>query len=257
MGRPVPRFETPPSPFARTRRSALLTSAAMTELTPVAGADPVKVGLGRSNISVTAALLVFLGLFVFFGTQGALTATDASSRVVSSIIAVAFAIPLIMLLRNLKVFLSPRYVIVDGNGVAIQSGKQTVMVPWPEVRAVGIAYEIADPEPTTIPHSVDGLKDQVKDYLADRAMEALQVSGQRRLVLEIYPAGPNLASGVPKLKPYWKALPPPVAGLPDMALRYPLPPVVSIAQQIAAGLGQRAPQRWLGWYPRPWNGAKK
>jgi hypothetical protein len=128
-------------------------------------------------------------------------------------------------------------------------------VAWPEIRAVGIAYEIADPKPTTIPHSVDGLKDQVKDYLADRTMEALQVSSQRRLVLEIYPSGPNL--NIPKLRPYWKALPPPVAGLPEMALRYPLPPAVSIAHQIATGLLQRAPKCWLGWYPRPWSGAKK
>jgi hypothetical protein len=227
----------------------------MTDQSSVAGPEPVKVGLGWSNVVVTVFLLGFLGWVVWTLARGAFTFTDTPSRVVNAGLAVAFAVALVMLLRALPRFLSPRYVIVDATGVAIQHGKERVVVPWHEVTAVGIGYEI-EPKSAKISHSLADLKDAAKDYLADEVSEALQVSGKRRLVLEIFAVRPDAADLVPKLKPYWKSLPPPAEGLPEWGWRFPLPPVVSIAQQIAGGLRSRAPRHWLGWFARPWSADK-
>jgi hypothetical protein len=227
----------------------------MTERSSVAGAGPVKVGLGRSNAVVTLGLLVFLGWVVWAAGYGAWTSTETSPRVLGAGIAVLFAIPLVMLLRFLPRFLSPRYVLVDEAGVAIQHGRELVVVPWHEVAAVGIGYEI-EPTSTKIPQSLGGLKDAAHDYVVDQVSEALQISAKRRLVLEIFAVRPDAVDLVPRLKPFWKALPPPAAGLPEWGWRFPLPPVVSIAQQIAGGLRSRAPRHWLGWFARPWSATK-
>jgi hypothetical protein len=241
----------------RTRNSmALLAFTAMTEQSPVAGPEALRVGLGRSNAVVTVLLLGFLGWVVWAGAHGAWTSTETSARVLGVGFAVAFAIPLVMLLRFLPRFLSPRYVVVDEAGVAIQQGKQTVVVAWHEVTAIGIGYEIEPPTSGKIPNSLGGLTDAAKGYLADQVSEALQISGKRRLVLEIFPVRPDAVDLVPRLKPYWKSLPPPAAGLPEWGWRFPLPPVVSIAQQIAGGLRSRAPRHWLGWFERPWSATK-
>lgn len=94
----------------------------------------------------------------------------------------------------------------------------------------------------------------VTDHLAGQAAELLQVSDKRRIALEIYPARPDAGQWYPKLQPYWKALAPPAAGVPPYGWRFPLPPVVSIAQDIDRGLWTFQPRRRLGWYPRPWTG---
>jgi hypothetical protein len=227
----------------------------MTEQSSVAGAEPVKVGLGWSNAVVTVLLLGFLGWAVWALAKGALTFTDTPSRVVNAGLAVVFAAPLVMLLRALPRFLSPRYVVVDAAGVAIQHGKERFVVPRHELTAVGIGYEI-EPKSTKISHSLADLKDAATDYVADEVSEALQISGKRRLVLEIFAVRPDAMDLVPKLRPYWKSLPPPAEGLPEWGWRFPLPPVVSIAQQIAGGLRSRAPRYWLGWFARPWGAAK-
>src|SRR5258708_40112031 len=114
----------------------------MAEQSPVAGPEPLKVGLGRSNAVVTVLMLGFLGSVVWAGAHGAWTSTETSARVLGVGFAVAFAIPLGMLLRFLPRLLSPRYVVVDEAGVAVQQGKQMGVVPWHEVTAVGICDEI-------------------------------------------------------------------------------------------------------------------
>jgi hypothetical protein len=73
----------------------------------------------------------------------------------------------------------------------------------------------------------------------------------------------------PKLAQYWIALPPPVEGIPSgegerqraggrgipsVGWRFPLPPVVSIAEEIDRGAHAFQPDRRLGWYARPWSG---
>jgi hypothetical protein len=223
-------------------------------MTPWQPAAPreARVGLGRSNAVVTFAVLGFLGLLVGVAGYGAATADDSSARVLGFAFAGIFAIPLVMLLFALPRFLSPRYVIVDPGGLRIQHGKQQVALPWPQLVAVGIGYELANPGPGGLPPT--SIQDMIADRVADQSAEALHVSGKRRIALEIYPARPDAGQWFPKLQPYWKALAPPVAGVPPYGWRFPLPPVVSIAQDIDRGLWTFQRQRRLGWIPRPWSG---
>src|SRR3977135_615181 len=69
LGQPIPGARWLPSP-------SLLASTAMTDQSSVAGAEPVKVGLGWSNVVVTVFLLGFLGWVVWALARGAFTFTD-------------------------------------------------------------------------------------------------------------------------------------------------------------------------------------
>jgi hypothetical protein len=216
---------------------------------------PVKVGLGRSNAVVTLALLLFLGGLTGVAAYGGLRASG-SARVLGLGIALIFAVPLVMLLRALPKFLSPRYVVVDAEGLHILHGKERVSLPWPEVVAVAIGYERAPDEPYSPPRSLEAVQDDAaKDRLAQQVQEALHVSGRRRLALEIFPARADALDRVPRLKPYGKRLPPPVAGLPEVRWSFILPPVVEIAERIAGAVRVSQPNRWLGWIVRPFGGA--
>jgi hypothetical protein len=229
----------------------------MTSQMPYGVPPPVKVGLGRSNVVVVLAVLLFCGGIVFFCGKAAFQMEDQESRVVNGLLAAAFAVALVLLLIRLPKLLSPRYVVVDHTGLSIQQGAERVLVPWGELVAVGIAYEVPAPEQAKTPLSTDAVKEEISGYLAQRASEALQVSDQRRLFLEIFPGRPDAPTAWPRLKPFWKALPPPYPHLSEWAWRFPLPPVTAIGQQIADGLYQRAPRHWLGWFPRPWSGSTK
>jgi hypothetical protein len=216
-------------------------------------APPVRVGLGRSNIVVALAVLAFLCWVVWAGAHGAWTSDNTSAKVIGYGVAGAFAVALVMLLVALPRLVSPRYVVVDAFGLRIQHGRREVLLPWPELLAVGVGYQQAPAEKVKVPTSAEELQDAAKEYLAGKASEALQVSGKRRLALEIYPARPDAVERYPKLKPYWQAQPPPAHGLPPWHWRFPLPPVVSIAQAISSGLYGFAPRHFLGWIPRPWS----
>jgi hypothetical protein len=214
---------------------------------------PVRVGLGRSNAVVTLCVLAFLCLVVGTAAKGAITSTG-SARVLGAGIAVVFAVPLVMMLRAIPRFLARRYVVLDAMGLHVLHGKEAVSLPWPEVFAVGLGYEQAPAAKQSLPTSVEDVKGIVKDYTVDKVSEALQVSDKRRIVLEIIPARPDAPERYRKLKPYWKHQPPPWAGLPPQQWAFPLPPVVSIAHDVERGVRTFQPQRWLGWYPRPWSG---
>jgi len=214
---------------------------------------PVRVGLGRSNAVVTACILVFLCLVVGTAARGALNSTG-SARVLGAGIGLVFAVPLVMTLFALPKFLARRFVVLDVAGLHILHGKAAVSMPWSEVYAVGLGYGQAPADERKLPTSIEDVKGVVKDYTVDKVSEALHVSGKRRIVLEIIPARPDAQQQYPKLKPYWKHQPPPFAGLPPFQWAFPLPPVVSIAHEIERGVRTFQPQRWLGWYPRPWSG---
>ena len=224
----------------------------MTENAAVSGPAPVRVGLGRSNVVVALAVLGFLGWIVWAGGHGAYTADSTSARVLGYGIAALFAVPLVMMLRALPRFLSPRQVIVDAESLRIQHGREQVVLPWSELAAVGIGYQRAPDEPAPMPTTEDEAKEAVQDFLSERAHEALQVSGKRRIALEIFPVRPEAVDAFPRLKPYWQRQPP-AAGLPALWWRFPLPPVDSIARQIATGIQATRPDRWVGWQPRDWS----
>lgn len=197
-------------------------------------------------------MLVFLGLLVGVAGYSAARSDYSSGRLLGFAIAGLFTIPLVMLLFRLPRMLSPRSVIIDPAGLTIRHGGEQVVLPWQQLVAVGFGYEQADPEPHKIP---GGAQEIATDYLAGKAQEALQVSDKRRIAMEIYPVRPDAAAWFPKLQPYWQQqLYPPRAGLPPFGWRFPLPPVVSIAQAIDHGVGTFQPHRRLGWYARPWSG---
>lgn len=201
-------------------------------------------------------MLVFLGLLVGVGGYSAARADDSSARVLGFAIAGLFAIPLVMLLFRLPRMLSPRSVILNPAGLAIRHGQDQVVLPWPQLVAVGFGYEQAVPAGRRAVPTLGGPQEIATDYLAGKAQEALQVSDKRRIAMEIYPARPDAAAWFPKLQPYWQQqLYPPRAGLPPFGWRFPLPPVVSIAQAIDQGIGTFQPNRRLGWYARPWSGS--
>jgi hypothetical protein len=211
---------------------------------------PVKVSLGRSNVVITLAVLAFLCWIVWAGAHGGWTATETSARVIGYGVALLFAVPLVMLLFALPRFLSPRAVTVDAHGIAISHGRERVAMAWTDLHAVGIGYERIQGEVQKLPTSADEVKEAIKEYVVDEASEALHISAKRRIVLELYPVRPDAPARFPRLKPYWKRLPPPAAGLSDWAWRFPLPPVMSIARQIDDAIRLFAPRHRIGWFPR-------
>ncbi|HEX6686650.1 MAG TPA: hypothetical protein VF062_28010 [Candidatus Limnocylindrales bacterium] len=214
----------------------------------------VRVGLGRSNAVVTFAVLLFVGAITGVAVVGGLRAQESSARILGLAIGAIFAIPLVMLLKALPKFLAPRYVVLDAQGLRIEHGRDHVLLPWPEVAAVGIGYEGAPRQAQGVPRSVEAIKEQAVGRLAEHASEALQVSGRRRIALEIFPMRPEAGDAVSKLRPYWKALPAPMPGLPGVRWSFPLPPVTGIGERIAEGVRATQPNRWLGWIVRPWSG---
>jgi hypothetical protein len=211
-----------------------------------------RIGLGRSNASVALLVLAFLAIVVVVSARGGWTSSDASARITGFGIAGAFAVPLVLMLVKLPRLLRPRYVVIDLTGLHIEHGRESVVIPWPEIVAFGIGYGVAPTEPMKVPTSEDDVKDMAKEYLAGQAREVLQISDKRRLALEIYPIHPAAEDRYPRLRPYWKRDAPPVRGLPDFLWRFPLPPVVPIGQAIERAARMVVPQRWLGWVPRRW-----
>jgi hypothetical protein len=201
-------------------------------------------------VVITLAVLAFLCWLVWAGAHGGWTATETSARVIGYGVAVLFGVPLVMLLWALPRFLGPRYVIVDAHGIAISHGRERITIGWPDLVAVGIGYERVQGEAQKLPTSADEVKEAIKEYVVDEASEALHISAKRRIVLELYPSRPDASDRFPRLKPYWKRLPPPAAGLPDWAWRFTQPPVVSIARQIDDAIRLFAPRHRIGWFPR-------
>jgi len=215
-------------------------------------ATSVKVGLGRSNVVLALGMVVFLGWITFVSIKGSIQEPDAP---LGYVIGGIFGLVLIFLLIKLPVFLRGRSLEFDADGLRFWHGTQSVLIRWDDVVAVGIAYEQApDEKPKLhVPSSAeDEVKGRVAGFLNDQAHEALQISGKRRIGLEIYPRRLAAAAAYPKLKPYWQGLTPPEGGLPAEGWRLPLPPVVAIAQEIGRGAQTFQPYRWLGWYAKPW-----
>lgn len=215
----------------------------------------VRVGLGRSNLTVVAAMIVFLGGIAGVAIYGSIKDPDAP---LGFYIGGLFGLVLLYFLTKLPTFLKPRAFEFAPDGFRFWHGSDNEFVPWTEVAALGVGYEARpdDPEPGfRVPGSVeDEVKDRVKRYATEHAMELLHVSDKRRIALEIYPMGSELLAKHPRLKPYVKQLSPP--GSPaqqSSAWRLPLPPVVSIAQEVGRGAEAYAPTRWLGWYARRWS----
>lgn len=206
--------------------------------------------LGRANIVLTVGMLIFLAGFVFFAVLGGLDAVETSSRVLSFGLAAVFAVPLLLLLRALPKLLSPRAILVGPDGLSLRHGKETIVIAWAEIATVGIGYAVPARER---PPSTFG-PEMMQQRLADAAAEALQISRKRQYALEIFPVRPDIVDRHPRLKPYWKHLPPPVAGLSPLRWQFPLPAVTPIVDQIANALYTLVPRSFFGFFPVPWRG---
>jgi hypothetical protein len=197
-------------------------------------------------------MVAFLGWITYVSIRGSLREPDAP---LGYVIGGLFGAVLVFLLVKLPVLLRPRSLEFSADGLRFWHGSQHVHIGWDDVVALGIGYEQAPEEKAglRVPTSVqDEVKERVAGYLSDRAQEALQISGKRRIGLEIYPRRLSVAEEYPKLRPYWKDLTPPEGGLPPAGWRLPLPPVLAIAQEIGRGAQLYQPHRWLGWYARRW-----
>ncbi len=213
----------------------------------------VAVGLGRGNVAAGLIMLGFLTLLVVAGVVGGATLTGATSSV-GYFIAVVFAIPLVLLLIGLPRFFAPRAVVFAPGGLYIRQGSRQEGIEWSLIAGLAIGYEYKQPENPKLLVSTDGVKDLAVERMTGATLEALQLSSQRRFALEIYPARPDAVNFAPKLKPYWVQQVPAAPGLPPMAWRFVLPPVVAIADEVGRGAFTVVPQRWVGFVPRPWSG---
>jgi hypothetical protein len=170
---------------------------------------------------VTIGMLVVLGLLV--GVAGYSTARSDSGRVLGFAIAGLFAIPLVMLLFRLPRLVSPRYVILDHAGLTIQHGRDQVVLPWPQLVAVGFGHEQAVPASRRAIPTLAGPQEIATDYLAGKAQEALRVGDERRIA--------------------WRSTRP--GRRPRRGSR----------SSSRTGTGTFQPHRRPGWYARPWSGS--
>jgi len=215
------------------------------------GAAPpaAKISLGRSlNIFAVVYGVISL-LAVVGGIRGGLSSTG-SSRVLAYGIAVMFAAPLVIFLVRLQRFVGTRQVLVDSTGLTIRQGHRSQVLAWQDIASVGISYALArEAQSVQVPlDPPEAVRGPISAQLTAAAMQAAQVSSTRQIALEIYPAGPDVLARYPRMKPYVQEQFAPGAAF----WRFPLPPVVLIAQQLSSALYAWSPQRWFGWVRRPW-----
>lgn len=208
----------------------------------------VKVDIGRANIiALVLAILIFGGL-VWAGVYAAINNQDTRERIIGAVFAVFFAIPFLLVLRGARRVMKPSGLVFDARGIHYWQGTSTTMVAWEEIAAVGIGYE----QPPSMPSLPASLEDAVKGYVQDKVKDALKVDGKRRIAVEIFPFLPERVDGYPALARFKRTYQAPAAGLPSVRWRMPLPPVYGVAHSITRGAQTFQPQRWLGWFARPW-----
>lgn len=215
----------------------------------------IRVGLGRSNLTVVIAMILFLGGITGVSIYGSIKDPGAP---LGYAIGGLFGLVLLFFLAKVPTFVKPRAFEFGPDGFRFWHGNDAEYIPWSEISAIGVGYESKpdDPPPAfRAPGSIeDEVKDRIKEYAAEQANEMLHVSDKRRIGLEIYPIAPDLLARHPRLKPYVKPLAPPGSrSSQSAAWRLPLPPVVAIAQEAGRGAQAFAPTRWLGWYARRWS----
>jgi hypothetical protein len=210
----------------------------------------IKVDIGRASaVAVVMAVLVFAALGAG-GVYAALDSAETGVRVIGYVIAGLSGLMLLAFVTAIPRLLKRRGLEFDGQGVHFWYGQERLVLPWPEVAAVGIGYE-QPPGTPSLPLSV---QDAIKDYVADKVKDAVKLDGKRSIAVEIFPADPAAAARHPILARYRREQPAPAAGLPGVRWRLPLPPVVGVARGVERGVRTFQEQRWLGWFARPWTG---
>jgi hypothetical protein len=205
----------------------------------------VQINLGRiRTLGGIAGTLLLLALFSGF-VVAAVGTPDIATRVVGIVFVVLTGIPLLLVLLSLPRMMRPSVLGFDDNGIAYSYNGASTVVPWTDIAAVGIAFEI----PVDIP-SID-----LSGILADKLVyDVLKVNKSRKISLEIFPSVPETLEQHPVLANFRQNLRPPKEGLGTGIWRISfLTP--RLARRVARGPQTYAPQLYLGWYRRPWSGS--
>jgi hypothetical protein len=205
----------------------------------------VQINLGRvRTVRAIAFTILFLALVAGF-VWAAATAPDTATRVIGIVLAVLAGIPLLLVVVSLPRLTRPSVLRFDDRGIAYSYDGASTVVPWTDISAVGIAFEI----PVDIP-SID-----LSGILADKLVyDVLKVNKSRKISLEIFPILPETLDHHPVLANYRQNLRPPKDGLGTGIWRMPFPSP-RLARRVARGPQKYAPQLYLGWYRRPWSGS--
>ncbi|HCT75352.1 MAG TPA: hypothetical protein DGT23_01905 [Micromonosporaceae bacterium] len=213
-------------------------------------ADRVIVDIGSANRLAAVTGIVLFGLFMTGGIYTAVDTQDTTISVIGYCVAGLFAVPLIILLRLLPVLFRSCGLAFSHSGLQYWEGRNQLLIPWHEVAAIGIGYE----QPPELPSLTTSFEDAVKSYAAGKAKETLKVDGKRRIAVEIFPIDAHAVAGQPLLCRYRSEQTPPAEELHSVRWRLPIPPVVGVAGGIERGVRTFHPDRWLGWFARPWSG---
>ena len=138
----------------------------------------MQINLGRvRTLRAIAFTILFLALVAGF-VYAAVTASDTATRVIGIVLAVLAGIPLLLVLLSLPRLTRPSVLRFDDRGIAYSYDGASTVVPWTDISAVGIAFEI----PVDIP-SID-----LSGILADKLVyDVLKVNKSRKISLETFP----------------------------------------------------------------------
>jgi hypothetical protein len=200
------------------------------------GGMPVKVDIGRSSIfAIVLGILVF-GLLSAGGVYAALDTTETAVTVIGLFFAVFFGLFVVICLLALPKAIQPRGFVFDGDGIQFWHGQTWTRMPWSDVASAGIGYD----QPREAPSLPLSIEDAVKDFVVDKAKEALHMDGKRRFGLEIVPVDAEAVRRYPALAQYHK----------EQRWRFPIPPVLGTVAAVERGVKAHREQVWLGWYRR-------
>ena len=205
----------------------------------------MQINLGRiRTLGGIGGTLLLLALFSGF-VVAAVGTPDIPTRVVGIVFVVLTGIPLLLVLLSLPRMMRPSVLAFDDNGIAYSYNGASTVVPWTDIAAVGIAFEI----PVDIP-SID-----LSGILADKLVyDVLKVNKSRKISVEIFPSVPEALEQHPVLANFRQNLRPPNDGLSTGIWRISFV-TPRQARQVARGPQTYAPQLYLGWYRRPWSGS--
>jgi hypothetical protein len=205
------------------------------------------INLGRSRALSLLLAVALLGLLVTGAVYVAVdpATADAATRWIGVGFAVVFGIPWLLLLLALPRLLKPSRLVLDERGVSYRFGRESTLVEWTEIAAIGIAFEL----PPDVP-SID-LSGIATQLIMD---EVLKANNSRNVALEIFPASLESLDRHPVLAGFRKEHQPPRAGLSSVRWRMPMP-MLRTAKQISTAAQALAGPSWLGWFQRPWGGS--
>jgi hypothetical protein len=197
---------------------------------------PVKVDIGRSSIVAIVLGIVLFGLLSAGGVYAALDTEETAVTVIGFFFAAFFGLFALICLLAMPKAIRPRGFVFDTDGIQFWHGNSWTRMPWGDVASAGIGYD----QPREAPSLPLSIEDAVKDFVVDKAKEAMRLDGKRRFGLEILPVNPEAVGRYPDLAPYHK----------EQGWRFPIPPVLGTVAAVERGVTAHKPGVWVGWHAR-------